>query len=290
MQAVALDPAGPDACTVLERGDVLVVPQGLFHIAPAEREFLLQVRPSKGHYHKNISYRPAGDRLAGFGSMDADSAGKLHAILRNYSRAIVDSVGTLLPRYRSQWTLDYASLRPVEEAGRDLPLLKRNDLLHTDAFPTRPTRGGLILRVFTNVHPSKTRVWVTSDPFETPAARYAAEAGLARIARSPLHPLRRGLASLGLPLRARSRYDEFMLRFHDYLKQNEDYQRDCPKYRLEFPPGATWLVFTDMVPHSVESGQLALEQTFIVPPGALAAPARAPIAILEKLAGVPLSN
>ena len=45
------------------------------------------------------------------------------------------------------------------------------------------------------------------------------------------------------------------------------------------------MVFTDIVPHSVQSGQSAVEQTFIVAPESLAAPERAPVAILEKLAG-----
>jgi hypothetical protein len=38
------------------------------------------------------------------------------------------------------------------------------------------------------------------------------------------------------------------------------------------------------VRHAVESGQFAMEQTPIIPPDALAAPERVPIAILEKLA------
>jgi hypothetical protein len=85
--------------------------------------------------------------------------------------------------------------------------------------------------------------------------------------------------------RTRSDYDEFMLAFHDYLKGNAEFQSNCPKYRLEFQPGAAWMAFTDVVPHAVESGQFAMEQTLIVPRDALAVPERAPIAILEKLAG-----
>jgi len=148
--------------------------------------------------------------------------------------------------------------------------------LHTDAFPTRPTHGGLILRIFWNLHPARPRIWWTSDPFEVQAGRYAAAAGLGPIAR-------RGW--LARALRRRSAYDEFMLAFHDYLKSNAEFQSNCPKYRLEFQPGAAWMAFTDVVPHSVESGQFAMEQTLIVPRDALAAPERAPIAILEKLAG-----
>ena len=138
----------------------------------------------------------------------------------SYSESAVACAARLLPRYRQHWSLDYASLRPIEEAGRDLPLKKRNDLLHTDAFPTRPTRGGLILRIFWNLHPSRPRVWWTSDRFESQATRYAAAAGLGRIARHrPLAMLRR----LGFPLAARSAYDEFMLAFHDYLKSKAEF-------------------------------------------------------------------
>ena len=287
MRAVEL-PADP--YSVLESGDILLIRRSFFEEAPKDREFLLDARLSHGQYHKNIAYRPNTGSISGYGKMERASVERLRSILGEYSRRVTDFAGELLPRYRSQWRLDLASLRPLEEAGRELPLKKRNDLLHTDAFPTRPTHGGLILRFFTNVHPSKPRVWVTSDPFAAAAARYAHGAGLNRFARGSMHYVRRALARIGLAPKGRSRYDEFMLAFHDYLKQNADYQRDCPKYRFEFQPGTSWMVFTDIVPHSVESGQSALEQTFIIPRDSLSSPGKAPIAILEKLAGVPLAN
>ena len=287
MQAVEL-PADP--YSVLESGDILLIGRSFFEEAPLDREFLLDARLSRGQYHKNIAYRPNTGSISGFGKMERASVERLRSILRDFSRRVVDFAAELLPRYRSHWRLDLASLRPLEEAGRELPLKKRNDLLHTDAFPTRPTNGGLILRFFTNVHPTKPRVWVTSDPFATAAARYARDAGLDRFARGSLHQVRRALAGIGLAPKGRSRYDEFMLAFHDYLKHSADYQRDCPKYRFEFAPGTSWMVFTDIVPHSVESGQSALEQTFIVARESLASPERAPIATLEKLAGTRLAN
>ncbi|MBV9742240.1 MAG: Kdo hydroxylase family protein, partial [Acidobacteriia bacterium] len=120
------------------------------------------------------------------------------------------------------------------------------------------------------------------------ALRYARAAGLDAVAHNWSHGLRRSLAYIGFGPRGRSRYDEFMLAFHDYLKQNEGYQKTCAKYRFEFPPGASWMVFTDIVPHSVESGQSAVEQTFIVAPESLASPDNAPVAILEKIAGTAL--
>ena len=87
-----------------------------------------------------------------------------------------------------------------------------------------------------------------------------------------------------MPVPDRSAYDEFMLRFHDFLKENSEFQSG-DKERVEFPPMATWLVFTDGVPHAALSGQFAMEQTFIVSPEALVSRADAPIAVLEAICG-----
>ena len=74
-----------------------------------------------------------------------------------------------------------------------------------------------------------------------------------------------------------------MLHFHDWLKENEEYQRHSPKTAIEFPPGCTWLVYADYVPHAVLTGQFALEQTFIVHLDGMVTPQRTPIRILERL-------
>src|SRR5205085_7988129 len=139
-------------------------------------------------------------------------------------RNLIEFTRELLPQYATAWKLDYASFRPLEEEGRDLPLNKRNDLIHMDAFPSRPTQGDLILRIFTNIHPDKPRVWITSDSFRVVAERYALDAGLKQLvaqAASPLtrfrNQLLRGLHNLRLPVVPRSPYDELMLRFQDYL-------------------------------------------------------------------------
>jgi hypothetical protein len=80
-----------------------------------------------------------------------------------------------------------------------------------------------------------------------------------------------------------------MLGFHDYLKFNGEYQESCAKYRFEFPPDSTWMVFTDVVPHAVLSGRYALEQTVIVDRESLAGRENAPIEILQGLCGRPLA-
>ncbi len=81
-----------------------------------------------------------------------------------------------------------------------------------------------------------------------------------------------------------------MLHFHDYLKENDDFQKNWERQRIEFPPFSTWLVYTDTVPHAVMSGQFALEQTFIVPIEAMVTPQSSPLKVLEGLCGRRLSN
>lgn len=278
----------------LETGNVLFFPKTPFSFSEDAQDFLRQLNFAGGAIHKNVAYRPAIDRITG---IDADAAkmDRLRGIMREYSKAVVRFTAELLPQYAAAWKLDYASFRPVEEENRDLPVNKRNDLIHTDAFPSRPTNGDLILRVFTNIHPSKTRNWITTEPFRPIAEKYADDAGLHTIAASSTSTAGRLsyrsawiLRRLGLPIVPRSAYDRFMLHFHDYLKHNHDFQESCPKYRFNFPPGSTWLTFTDVVPHSVHSGQHALEQTFIIARGSMADPANSPAAILEALCGKPL--
>lgn len=277
-------------CERLESNEILFFARPPFAFSDAEREFLLAQRGADSRLHKNVSYRPTTDVLRGFAG-DEGSTQRMHAVIRSYSAQVVAFVRQFLSPYAPDLLLDYASFRPLEEEGRALPLHKRNDLLHVDAFPSRPTRGGRILRVFTNIHPTKARVWITTDRFPALAQRYARQAGLERIAAaSAARSVGHLLHALGLPVADRSAYDQFMLRFHDWLKENGTFQSECPKQPIEFPPLATWLVFTDGVPHAVLSGQYALEQTFIVPTTALVAPQQAPIRVLENIAGVSLAN
>ena len=292
MQCVAVDILEPrsDWYRHLEEGRVLFFPKTPFDVPEAEREILRKTAQVAGAHHKNIAYRPAQDRVTGFDKSSDSEA--LRSALRSYSQNALRFLRELVPRYMQKCHVDFASFRPQEEEGRELPINKRNDLLHVDAFPSRPTRGDLILRIFTNINPEKARVWMVSDPFVEAARQYADAAGLAGIAASSGSRLRAAvapvLASLGFGAAKRSPYDRFMLGFHDYLKHNAEYQRDCPKYRLEFPPDSTWMCFTDIVPHAVLSGRYALEQTVIVSRASLLAPRNAPVEILQELCHRPL--
>ena len=86
----------------------------------------------------------------------------------------------LLTPYAGKWKLDYASYRPLEEHGRPARLRARNDLPHVDAFPTRPTNGDRILRLFTNINPAQNRVWITSQTFDVIGPQFAKVIGLPR--------------------------------------------------------------------------------------------------------------
>jgi hypothetical protein len=283
-------------CSGLEDGQILFFSDTPFELPAEDREFLIGARQTSAAYHKNISFRPREARVRGLERGSADE-GRLGAILAAYSQRVTRFARAFLAPYARGLQLDFASFRSVEERGRDLPLKQRNDLLHTDAFPTRPTNGNRILRIFTNLNPSEPRVWLTGDPFHVLAPRLASDAGLedcAEAARSRWRSLSRALprlaSALGLPWPDRSPYDRFMLGFHDYLKANKVFQDSTVKSRWEFPPSSTWIVFTDSVPHAVLSGQFALEHTYIVSERDLVLPERSPREVLEKLCGAPLTN
>jgi len=73
------------------------------------------------------------------------------------------------------------------------------------------------------------------------------------------------------------------------MKADETYQRDVAQNAFSFPPGSTWIVYTDKVSHAATAGQHLFEQTFYLPVHAMADPAKAPLRILESLAGQPLA-
>jgi hypothetical protein len=292
-----------DWCAQLEAGDILFFPQSPIHIRADDLAFLLGQQQSGSSFHKNIAYRPASntapgpnpasheDRVTGLDdSTSPESRERLRRFMREYSSSVVRFLSKFLAPYHSRWHLDYASFRPQEEESRDLPLRRRNDLLHTDAFPTRPTHGARILRFFNNIHPERTRDWITTDTFEVLAHRFAPEKIALPATPSRLNlSLRRAGQSIGLakliPSIKRPPYDDFMMRFHNFLKENAEFQRNCSKQNWRFPAGSSWMVYTDTVSHAVLAGQYALEQTLLVSPEAMVAPHISPLGVLERMTG-----
>lgn len=295
MELISIEDSGSmpglDHYEQLEAGNILFFARTPIELPEEDYSFLMSQRQTEAGYHKNIAYRPSSDVVTGMARGSDEET--MRRVMRHFSRQAAQLVSRMFARYAAGWRIDFASFRPFEEEGRNLSLHARNDRLHVDAFPTRPTHGDRILRFFVNLNPERPRVWLTGDGFNELAARFAGEAGLVRIGRRRASPLGRQLARFGrtlhLPQARRSAYDEAMHQFHNFLKENEEFQRTCTKQRWEFPPRSSWLVFTDMVSHAVLSGQMALEQTFIIPRRSMLHPEQAPAAVLERLAGVPLT-
>ena len=279
-------------CRKLEEGSILFFPETPISFADGDLEFLRALEQSSSGLHKNLAYKPALDRIAGADVKGSDpaSAQRLHRILRQYSQQVTAFLAGFLSPYRSRWRLDYGSFRPQEEQGRDLPLRRRNDLMHTDAFPTRPTHGARILRFFNNLHPTRTRDWITGEPFGTLVPQFAPrQIALPRRPGKWTRLTANAACAIGLgnaiPALKRSPYDDFMMRFHNFLKENAEYQAHGKREASAFPPGSSWMVYTDMVPHAVMAGQYALEQTFLVAPEAMVAPEHSPLGVLQAMTG-----
>jgi 3-deoxy-D-manno-oct-2-ulosonic acid (Kdo) hydroxylase len=290
------DTPGPDnarvLCGELEAGNILFFPRTPFEFPDDDTQFLLTRKQTDASFHKNIAYRPTVDRITGLDQSAGPDVQRLRAILRSYSQRSERFLGDLLSPYAGKWKLDFASYRPVEERGRPARLRARNDLPHVDAFPTRPTNGNRILRLFTNLNPAHNRVWITSQTFDVIGPGFAKTIGLPRPQGSHAlaRTLRRIANAIHLPGVNRSPYDDFMHRCHNAMKEDKQFQKDCPKKRWEFPPFSTWIVFTDFVSHAVIEGQYAMEQTFIVSRQAMVRPEMSPVTILESLAGCPLTR
>lgn len=282
-------------CAALEAGGVLYFPETPLPIPPQDLELLLGQKQTGSKVHKNIAYKPNRDELTGVdaSNTDAKTVEELHAIMRRYSASVEQFLAKFLAPYRSRWTMDYASYRPLEEQGRDLALRKRNDLLHTDAFPTRPTRGWRILRFFHNIHPTRTRDWVVAEAFPKVVGQFTpgvlpmphADSAATRAGKQVAQAT--GLAKL-MPLWKRTPYDDFMMRLHNAMKEDAAFQQSCAKEYIQFAPGSSWMVYTETVPHAVLAGQYAMEQTFLVDPAAMVTPESAPVRVLEKMAGASL--
>jgi hypothetical protein len=268
----------------LERGEVIYYPVCPFRVPGGDEARFLCEQRLASRAHKNISYDPVTCKAAGFRRQSAVQAERLRQFLADFSDQVTSWLSISLPRYARGWQPDRVSFRPEEEATRRLRLTARNDLLHVDAFPSRPTNGKRLLRVFVNINPSDSRVWMTSDPFPVLFERYAEEAGMPGQSRERwLRRLTQAVARLVRPKRPRrSTYDAFMLRFHDFLKRNEDFQETCSKRFWSFPPGSAWMCFTDTVSHAVLRGRFALEHSYFVALEDMALPEESPAAIVAR--------
>lgn len=265
------------AVAALESGRVLFLPNLAFALEPNEAPFLSP--DAADNTRKSISFDPATGRCGG-AAVAGEDAARLAAMLDRYGRLSTVLLQHLLPGYAPFLERARTSFRPVEVEQRPQSVRHDDRRLHVDAFPTRPMRGRRILRVFSNVAPDGSlRHWNVGEPFDAFAAKFLAR----------LRPAIPGSAwvfeALGMTKGRRSAYDRIMLGLHDSGKRDEQYQREAPHTALAFPPGSTWIVYTDQVLHAALAGRFAFEQTFHLPIEAMAMPERAPLRVLERLTG-----
>jgi 3-deoxy-D-manno-octulosonic acid hydroxylase-like protein len=264
------------ALAAVESGAVLLFEKLAFSLAPEESRFL-SPRWSDAKA-KNISFDPAKGTVKGARGTHCDVAG-LSRMIERFAGCAHKLVGRLFPDYARAACVARTSFRPMPADDRETSWRKDDRRLHVDAFPSRPNHGARILRVFNNVNPSEPRLWRVGEPFEDMCARF-----LPRVA-APVPGVALLLATLHVTKGMRSRYDHIMLQLHDGMKADATYQLQAPQAQVAFPPGSTWVCFSDQVSHAVMRGQYLLEQTLQLPLAAMRDPGRAPLRVLERLEG-----
>jgi hypothetical protein len=268
------------AAAALEQGSVLFLPHLAFGVGAGEQQIF---SPDILAASKNTSLEPESGHVSG-STLKGPELERLRRLVARFSHQAAQLVDQLLPRYRGQIVRARASFRPAEIAGRQTSWRKDDTRLHVDSFPSSPVQGRRILRVFSNVNPSnRPRTWRVGGDFDALAERFAPGLTLPLAGTSAL------LGVLRVTKSRRSPYDALMLRLHDRMKSDDDFQERSEQERFEFPAGSTWLAFTDAVSHAAMAGQYQLEQTFLLPVSAMLDEQRSPLRVLERIKGRPLA-
>ncbi len=239
----------------LELGKVIYLPRLNFSLESSQQSLL--TIPLKLRGAKNISYNTVNQRLSGLD--DEKTVEELiKSMMRRYHQFCSQLLNALCPLYRVTSCSGRTSFRPVEIKGRKPASYRKDDTrLHVDAFPSTPVNNLRILRVFTNINPyGENRLWRLGEDFPKVISQF-----LPRVRR--MAPFEAEILHLvRATRRKRSRYDHCMLQIHNAMKRDMDYQRRCPAIGMEFPPGSTWIVYTDLVSHAALAGRFVLEQTY----------------------------
>jgi hypothetical protein len=259
----------------LEGGNVLFFPMLPFHLTDQEKAFLT---PSIGDpKKKNISYNIQKDALSGT-LLNEEERRPLKGMIRRFAEQSTSFLEKLIPHYKKDLIWGKTSFRPFEISGRTVASNRKDDtLLHVDSFPSNPTGGTRILRIFTNInHENKPRIWKTGEPFEAVAEKMLSRVG------APIPGYSQLLNLLGITKSLRTSYDHYMLQIHNAMKKDQHYQNTVSQEEVIFPPGTSWMVFTDQVSHAALKGQHVLEQTYHIPVTSLQNEATAPLRVLER--------
>lgn len=263
----------------LEQGAVLYFPNLRFRFEAGEERFL-DSRWSDGK-SKNINLRANDTNVRGAVGSAQDLA-DLYKLIHRYAEFSEKLILSLFPEYGSHMTRAGTSLRPSEIAGRPVSWRKDDTRLHVDSFPSNPMLGKRLLRVFHNIDPAAPRVWRVGEPFADFAAKFVPKT----------HGMWPGQAwlmkQLHITKRKRSEYDHRMLQLHDLAKADLDYQANVPQQEFQFPPGSTWIVFSDQLLHAAMRGRAMMEQTIYLDPGAISDHTHSPEAVLSRMLGRPM--
>ena len=279
-EVLELDGLGDDkavhAAEVLERGGLVLFPRLPFVLKSGEASLIdSAVLSGKS---KNVSYNPDTNDLGG-SSLQGERLTAMTAMVRRFSDRADEILSVLTPGYGAHLQKRRTSFRPGAIESRALSPRKDDKRLHVDAFPANPVQGRRIFRVFTNAHPDgEARRWNVGDlDFEAFASDF----------KGRINPRAAGQwrERIGLTKGRRTAYDAAMLQLHDQAKFDEAWQHDTPRMAIAFPPGATWVVYTDSVLHAALSGQHAFEQTYLMPIEGMQDERRSPLRILERLTG-----
>jgi hypothetical protein len=265
----------------IEDGHILFLPDLSFRLSPSE--YLCLRSDIADPKSKNVSFNPETGFLRG-SLCEGQEKEVLQGMMERFARQARTLIESLLPHYTTALQWGKTSFRPVEAEGRQAASYRKDDSrLHVDAFASQPVQGRRLLRVFTNIHPEgKPRLWKVGEPFEKVAERF-----VPHLSQRPWIQ-RSLLQKLGITKGYRTLYDHMMLSLHNGMKADRSYQQNVVAEEIAFPSGSTWVVMTDKVSHAVLSGQFLCEQTFYLPPHAMADPFKSPLGILENLLQKPL--
>ena len=269
----------PEWTAAVEAGKVLYFPRLGFAVQPEEQALLRE--DTLAPKSRNVSLGADGVLKGAAGSAQDQQA--LAAMVGRFRQQALQLVDDLLPEYKGQLRVAPTSFRPKQVETRAQSVRADDQRMHVDAFPSRPSYGERLLRVFTNLNPHGVpRVWRVGEDFETIARRFLPQAKPYRLWQAKLLNAVHATKSL------RSEYDHLMLQLHDLMKFDEAYQKNGTQVTVPFPPGSVWVCFSDQATHAVMSGQFMMEQTLYLPPGKEVDPQASPLAILTRLMGRPL--
>ncbi|KIC76113.1 Uncharacterized protein DB41_GN00230 [Neochlamydia sp. TUME1] len=266
-----------DAIQTLEQGKVVYFPHLTFNLHEDELQFLSpQVVAPKS---KNISYDVIRDRLGGT-ICRGEEEQKLKNMMQRYALQSRLFIEKLFPHYKGHLNQARTSFRPAEIAGRSSSWRKDDTLLHVDAFPSSPVKGKRIMRFFSNINPAQQpRVWKLGEPFSEVVQKFGVKL------KKPFPGLAWLLKVVGITKDYRTLYDHYMMSLHDLMKGDKEYQKNAKQQEVLFPPGSSWIVYTDQASHAALSGQYVMEQTFYLPVESLQDPETSPLRVLERFYG-----